>query len=207
MNWISIITLTTAFIIGLSIVLFKESNILWIGLAGMALAIFYSLPPFQFAYKGLGEVVVAVTFGPLMVSGVYVLMAGTIDWSPILVSIPIAFLIANVLWINQYPDYEADVKGNKRNGVVRLGKEKGIIVYALLFILAYAMFIVLAVYFQNPLWIFGFMTAPIAFKAVSIAKREYNNTQKLVPANEKTVQIFMLNGIIMFLLTLSNLLF
>ena len=60
-------------------------------------------------------------------------MSGRFDFKVMIVGLPLGFLIANVLWINQYPDYEADMKGNK-NWVVRLGKEKGILVYGLLFI-------------------------------------------------------------------------
>jgi 1,4-dihydroxy-2-naphthoate octaprenyltransferase len=37
-----------------------------------------------------------------------------------------------VLWINQYPDFEADRQGGKLNWVVRLGKFKGLAVYKLL---------------------------------------------------------------------------
>lgn len=50
----------------------------------------------------------------------------------LLASLPIGFLIADVLWINQYPDFEADRQGGKLNWVVRLGKFKGLAVYKLL---------------------------------------------------------------------------
>ena len=56
------------------------------------------------------------------------LITGRFAWLPLLVSLPLAFLIANVLWINQYPDYEVDKAHGKKN-VVRLGKRKSVVVY------------------------------------------------------------------------------
>lgn len=55
------------------------------------------------------------------------------------------------MWINQYPDYEADARGNKRNWVVRLGKEKGIVVYILLYVLAYLSLLIAVFFTGNPL--------------------------------------------------------
>ena len=85
------------------------------------------------------------------------------------------FLIANVLWINQYPDYEADMKGNKKNWVVRLGKEKGILIYGLLFILAYASFILVAALYRNLVWLIGWASIHMALRSVKIARKEFNN--------------------------------
>lgn len=202
---IAIFTLATAFSIGLAIVFLKEFNILWIGLLGMALAVFYSLPPFKFSYRGLGELVVGITFGPLMISGVFVLMTGVFEWWIIPISLPIAFLISNVLWINQYPDYEADLKAKKRNGLVRIGKKKGIIVYALLFMSAYGSLVALTFIHKNPFWLLGLITIPFAISAIQIAAREYNNVKRLIAANELTVQTYLLTGILLLVSTLFGL--
>ena len=58
-------------------------------------------------------------------------------------SIPIGLTIFNVIFLNEFPDYEADrTVGNKRNIVVRLGKEKGIIVYIAVQAITWIMFAV-----------------------------------------------------------------
>ena len=194
---IGIITVILGCLIGVYIIAVREFNILWFGLAGVFFALFYSLPPFQFAYRGLGELVVGFTFGPLITTGAFLLQTHTISTEVVLASLPLGFIIANVLWINQYPDYEADLKGGKMNGVVRLGKEKGINVYALLFGLAYLSIIILVIASNNLFWFLSFVTIPIALRAVIIARRHYNDIPRLIEANAKTIQIYQLTGLTM----------
>jgi 1,4-dihydroxy-2-naphthoate octaprenyltransferase len=197
-------TMLAACAIGLFIVLYREFDVLWIGLAGVFLSVFYSVPPFSFAYSGLGELAVGLTFGPLITTGMYLVLTGSVQPEVVAASIPIGFLIANVLWINQYPDYEADKKAGKHNWVVRMGKERGVRVYAALFAMAYAMFPVLALLYRNPVWLLGLVSIPVAVRSVKVAKREFNYTPRLIQANAGTVQVYQITGIIMVIAALSN---
>jgi len=203
---IAVLTTGAACVLGLIIVLFWERSVLWIGLAGVVISVIYSLPPFKLCYRGLGEVAVGFTFGPLIVTGIYLAMTGTIDYRVVIAAVPIGFLIANVLWINQYPDYEADKKGGKFNWVVRLGKKKALKYYALWFILAYVFFIVIAVLFRNPFWLLGFVSVPIAVQCVKTAYKYYDDTQKLTPANAKTIQVYIVTGLAMIVAAITHLL-
>lgn len=196
---ITILTFLLAAIVGLIIVFFREPRVLWIGILGMGLSIFYSLPPFKFAYFGLGEIAVGLTFGPLILLGMYVVMGGSFDYRVVMAGLPLGFLITNVLWINQYPDYEADKEGNKKNWLVRMGKEKGLKIYVLLFALAYISFIPLSLVYGNPLWLMGWGSIPLAIKAVGISRREYDNIPKLVVANGYTVMIYQISGLFMII--------
>jgi len=196
----AIIGATTMFfaaIIGLLIVYFRETSVIYIGIAGFILAAIYSLPPFKLCYRGLGEFAVGIAFGPLLLNGMYVVMAGRYDVLPVLVSLPIGFLITNVLWINQFPDYEADISAGKKNWVVRLGKKESVKVYAIIFILAYIAILAIAVYTLNPVWLIGLLTAPLAAKAVKNCSINFNNITSLIQSNAATVQTYMLNGILM----------
>lgn len=194
---IGITTVAAGSVLGLYIVLVREFNVLWIGLAGVFFALFYSLPPLQFAYRGWGEVVVGLTFGPLITTGTYLVQTQTISPEVVIASLPLGFIIANVLWINQYPDYEADLKGGKMNGVVRLGKKKGLIIYALLFGLAYLSLFILTAFSRNYFWLLTLVSTPLAFKAFKIASLHYNNIPALTGANARTIQIYQLTGLTM----------
>ena len=205
--WISIATLSLGFIVGLLIVFFKEPQVFWLGIVGIAIAIFYTAPPFRFAYRGFGELSIAIAFGPIIVSGVYILMTGTFDPILILISLPIAILIASVIWINEYPDYEADKKGNKKNMLVRLGKEKGIYVYIALYALAYVFMVLIAIVTKNPFWLLGLLTAPTAYKATKVLQENHHDSQKLMPANGMTLKIYLLTGILLSIAALTELFF
>jgi 1,4-dihydroxy-2-naphthoate octaprenyltransferase len=179
---------------GLYITFFREAALFWIGTSGLFFAAAYSLPPFKLAYRGLGELVVGVTFGPLIVCGTFVVQTGFLSIEPLLVSLPIGFLIANVLFINQYPDYEADSLGGKRNWVVRLGKEKGLKIYLALFVLAYISLCSLFVMSGNPFWLLPLLTLPLVGRAVQTAARERNNIPGIISANANTIKTYQLTG-------------
>jgi 1,4-dihydroxy-2-naphthoate polyprenyltransferase len=188
------VTLTIGAAFGLYIALSHEPAIFWIGAAGLFFALAYSLPPFMLAYRGLGEVVVGVTFGPLIVCGAFVLQAHSLSLDVILVSLPIGFLIANILFINQYPDYEADRQCSKRNWVVRLGKARGLRVYVALFILAYLSVLVLFARTMNPFWLLSFASLPVVIGAVRTAARTYNDIPRFVVVNRSTLMTYQITG-------------
>ncbi len=197
--YIAVGTFALACAIGLIIVFYREPTVLWVGLLGVFISIFYSVPPFKFAYSGLGEFAVGFTFGPLITLGMYMVMSGSYDFRVMVVGLPIGFLIANVLWINQYPDYEADKLGNKKNWVVRLGKERGLKIYSLLFVLAYISFVPVAIIYKNVFWLLGWISIPLALKSVDIAKKQFNNIPKLIKANANTVLIYQITGLAMII--------
>jgi 1,4-dihydroxy-2-naphthoate polyprenyltransferase len=199
---IGLVTIAAGCIIGLVVVLYRDFNILWFGLAGVFFALFYSLPPFKFAYRGLGELIVGLTFGPLITNGTYLVQTGTVSPLVVLASLPLGLLIANVLWINQYPDYEADRQGDKRNWVVRLGKQKAGTVYTLLFVLAFLSFPLLTLYSRNCFWLLPLVGLPLAIRATKVAHEQYNNIPLLMEANAKTIQIYQLTGLMMVIAAL-----
>ena len=192
---IALITMGAGALVGLYVVFHREFHVLWFGLAGFFFSSFYSLPPLKFSYRGLGEPVVGLTFGPLITAGTFLVQAHTVTPAVILASLPLGFLIANVLWINQFPDYEADLRGGKLNGVVRLGKEKAVTVYALIFGAAFLLLLPLALFSGNYFWLLPLLASPLAARAVSVARRHLNDVPRLVEANAKTILIYQLTGL------------
>ncbi|TCO66276.1 prenyltransferase [Caldanaerobacter subterraneus] len=201
---IALVTILVACAIGLAIVIFREPRVFIVGLAGVLIAVFYSLPPFKLSYRGFGEIAVGITFGPLIVIGMYLVMTHHVSIDVLLVSLPIGFLITNVLWINQYPDYEADLKGHKYNLLVRIGKQKGVIVYASLYIAAYLSLALIALVTKNPIWLMTFITIPLAVRSVNVARKYYDEIPKLVKANADTIKIYQIVGLIMILSSLVS---
>jgi 1,4-dihydroxy-2-naphthoate octaprenyltransferase len=107
--------------IGLVIVARREPRVLLIGVAGMALAFFYHAPPLRLSYRGLGELAVAVAYGPLVCAGTYLMQRHALPARVILAALPLGIAIAAFLWINEFPDRRADEKAGKCTLVVRLG--------------------------------------------------------------------------------------
>ncbi len=108
-----------------------------LALFGAFCGVFYSHPPFQWAYQGIGEIVIGGCYGILtFVSGFYV-VSGVLNMNMLLVGLPASMTIFLVILANEFPDYEADKAVNKRNLIVRLGLARGSVVYAVVMLLVY----------------------------------------------------------------------
>ena len=119
-------TLATVFyvlagLIGLVLLATRGSTaLLVIGVVGFIVSLGYTAPPLKFVYRGLGEIAVAVGFGPLMLLGAYVVQTGgALAWEPFVASIPIALLVALILYVNEIPDRRGDAHAGKRTLPVR----------------------------------------------------------------------------------------
>lgn len=193
----ALITYIPAVIIGLMIVFFREFNVLWPGMIGVGISVLYSLPPFKFAYRGLGEASVGFTFGPVIMTGMNILLTGGLDIRVAAASVPIGILIANVLWINQFPDYEVDKKGNKKNWVVRLGKEKSAYIHGFIYLAAYLSFIPIAIMYKSPVMLLPLLSVPLAYQGYKNAVSNHNDVPRLILSNMRMVQVYQLTGIMM----------
>ena len=107
--------------IGLVLVAVTESTtLLWIGVAGILVGIAYTAPPLKLVYRGLGELAIAIGFGPIMVLGAYVVQTGQLAWEPFVLSLVPGIFIALILYVNEIPDRRSDAEAGKRTLPVRL---------------------------------------------------------------------------------------
>ncbi len=111
-------------LLGVLIVVFKAPAAIWIGLAGLVLGWSYHGPPLKMAYRGLGELDVVLCYGPLLCLATYVIQTNSYSIEVLLMSLPLGVLIAAFLWVNEFPDFDADAAHGKHNLVVRLGKTR-----------------------------------------------------------------------------------
>jgi 1,4-dihydroxy-2-naphthoate octaprenyltransferase len=101
-----------------------------LGITGIITGFYYSKPPFRWVQRGLGEIFIGYSYGWLTVSMGAYLQTGHIDPRVHWVSLPVICSVFNIILINEFPDYPADIQVNKRNLVVRLGKARCAIIYA-----------------------------------------------------------------------------
>jgi 1,4-dihydroxy-2-naphthoate octaprenyltransferase len=118
-----------------------SQTLLLIGLAGITLGIAYTAPPVKLVYRGLGEIAVAIGFGPIMLLGAYVVQAGSLSWEAALASVPVAILVALILYVNEIPDRVGDAAAGKRTLPVRLSAA---MVTGIYLVLALAAFVAVA---------------------------------------------------------------
>lgn len=104
---------------GLWLVSKTGSEMLWLGAGGLLIGWAYSAPPLKLNSHGLGELCVLLGFLGLTVGADFV-QRKTFAWQPVIVGLPYALLVTNLLFINQFPDRQADIQVGKRHWVARL---------------------------------------------------------------------------------------
>src|SRR5690349_358406 len=124
MATLAMVFYVAAGLIGLLLLATRGSTaLLVIGIVGFVVSLGYTAPPLKFVYRGLGEIAVALGFGPLMLLGAYVVQTrGALAWEPVAASIPIALLVALILYVNEIPDRRGDARVGKRTLPVRFSK-------------------------------------------------------------------------------------
>lgn len=185
-------------LIGIYLSFLKGITILLLGLAGVFLAVGYVHPRINLSRKGLGELAVGVSFGPVMLSGVYYAQTGAINSNIILTGTVMGLLAAGVLWINEIPDYEADKTTGKTNWVVRVGKKRASRIFVLLLFLVYVL--TAALIFKNVLPRSAgivFLTLILAVRAGRIALKNFDDVESLLPANALAIALIISFGILL----------
>lgn len=169
---------------------------LWVvGAAGIFLGWAYSAPPVCLNHRGLGELSVAMGFGILIPIGADYVQRGVFSWAPVFAGLPYALLVANLLFINQFPDRRADAAAGKRHWVVRLGPERARWGYALIGVLAYAVLVIEVMQRKLPtaaLWALlpALLSAVAAYQLV----RHVHRLARLRPAIAFTIAAMIAYG-------------
>lgn len=187
-----------AIIIGLVLVWMTNLGLLWIGLVGVLSAYFYSAPPFAFHSRGLGELLVGLNFGILTVLGAYYVQAQSFDTLPIIAAIPLACLVTAILYINEFPDFEADKKAGKNTLVVRLGLDAARSVFVALVALSFIIVGMGAWTGFFPLaTVIVFISLIEAKNAIQVLYQSTDQPQALVPAIKNTIELHLMMSIVL----------
>lgn len=195
LGWIAVATFALATALGVVLAWQRGWQLLWLGVGGLALAVFYTTPPLNLASRGLGELAVALGFGPCMVLGAYFVQTQRFDLEPLVASVPLAALIAAVLYVNEFPDHRADARAGKRTLVVRLGVDAarwgyyGLVAVAFLAILAGVAWRLLP-----PPALLALLTLPLAAGAVRAFARGWRDPARLGPVTARTVFLHLGSG-------------
>jgi 1,4-dihydroxy-2-naphthoate polyprenyltransferase len=181
---------------GLALIYFGRPWVALLGVFGLAAAYLYSASPVQLMSKGLGEFTIFLAFGPMLTLGAFYAMTGRVAAEGFCVGLPLAFLITAILWINEFPDLEADTAAAKEHLVARLGLRKSRLVYAGLMLAPFVSLPVLMEVFDFPGHLFaGLVALPLATRAVGLAWRTSPTDEEFVPVQALTIKTHFLLGL------------
>jgi len=196
---VAVATFALSAIVGVPLIIKSGMSILWLGLAGFLSGLFYTAPPFKFSSrKGMGELLIGLNFGPLMVAGSALVQTGQLLPEAFLAGIPIGLLIAAVVYMNEFPDHDSDKLTGKNTLIVVFGPEKARIGYVSLVLGAFLSIVFLVVNGTFPSLILISLLASY-FGVTSIQTLyKYYNSRLLEPANWGTIIMHSVTGILLF---------
>lgn len=172
--------------------------IILIGILSIICGLAYTGGPWPFGYHGLGDVFVFVFFGLIAVTGTAYLQAGAWSTFALIVSLPIGFLVTNILVINNLRDLPTDRAAGKHTLAVRLGDGGTRAQYALLMALAYAVPLWLALTGSaSRRWLLlPWLTLPIG---IALTRRVVGGLagRELNPMLKRTGQLLLFFGVLL----------
>ena len=166
------ITFGLAALCGVYLVAVSGIELLFVGIASIAAGVLYTGGPKPYGYEGLGEIFVFLFFGIVAVAGSTFAQTESWPWQAFALAVPVGLLAAAILVVNNVRDMDSDKRAGKRTLAVRLGRERGRMMYALM---------VYGAYLLAPLpWLLGslsawlllsWLTLPLAVKVVRTVRR------------------------------------
>lgn len=121
-----------ASIMGAVVITVRDWNIIWWIIAGLIIGISYSGGPLKLGFRGLGELVIFLMFGPLLMTGIYYAITGILDWKIICLSSAVGLLVTNIVYSHSVLDAIPDKKMGKKTMAHLMGSGKGQIIFSAL---------------------------------------------------------------------------
>ena len=195
-------------------------NALFVGISGGLLGYFYTARPLRLvARRGLGELAIFLSFGPLMTLGALLaISSSTIEvfsdqfYLALLLGIPHGLLTTNILYINQYPDSSSDAITGKNHLVVTFGKKNArwgyLIILCAAFLSSILLIPILELYlvsFNKNIFLVGnILLFAYGLYAFSNLYKNYNK-RELIKSNLMTIYLQIFYGL--FTIFIFNLFF
>lgn len=194
--WLGMISFILAVPIGVYFVLNKGFYLLPIFILGAIFVFYYTSHLAKFGF-GVSEISAGLGLGTLPVLGVYLILNKGFSFPVLFACIPSGILVCNLLYLNEFPDVEADITDKRKTLPIILGKDRAAILYSALTLLVYVWIISgVILKFMPPFTLIALLTLPFAFKAIG-GSLAHKDLSKLVPAQGANVMVVLLTQLLL----------
>ena len=137
-KWVAVALILCSLVLGILFQAMYSYPIWFLGFVvlGNLLGWFYTAPPLRLAYRGLGELSIALAIGFLLPGMGYLVMRGYWNGDGLLFTVPLMLYGLAFILAVEIPDEEVDRLGNKRTWVARRGRGFGFSVVGISLLLA-----------------------------------------------------------------------
>lgn len=135
-------------VIGIYICMNSSWWLVAIGVVGMLIGYLYTGGPYPIAYTPFGELFAGLCMGIGFILIAYFIQTGDVSMTSFLVSLPLGVLVGAINMSNNIRDIKEDTIGGRKTLAILVGREKGITLLAISFVISY-------------LWIIGLVIAGV----------------------------------------------
>lgn len=162
-----IILFAVGFSLGLLLVAVRGWPIFILGVIGLLGGWFYTGGPVAYKYVALGDILVFVLMGPLMVIGSFLALTGGFSMTVLYASLPVGCLVAAILHANNLRDITHDARANIKTMAMVLGLPVAKAIYMGLVAGAYLVVLIMVLgKLVTPLALAVLITLPLAVRNV-----------------------------------------
>lgn len=124
---------------GVALLLLTQNiQLLYVGVAGGLLTILYSF----LKYRSLGDVVILLNYAVLPIMGTSIVTIGYVDWTAMVLVVPLGLITDSILHINNARDAESDREAGIHTFAMRIGAKASALLYKLEVLLPYVWVVV-----------------------------------------------------------------
>jgi 1,4-dihydroxy-2-naphthoate octaprenyltransferase len=187
--------------IGLVFVAIYGWPILVLGLIGILGGFFYTATPVGYKYLGLGDLLVFILMGPLMVIGSFYVLTGTYQNEVLWISLPVGCLVAAILSGNNLRDILHDTQAGINSTASVLGHRWARLEYSGLVVGAYVATVGMIAFGVLPLWsLLTLVTIPSAVKVIKAAMQSnLQNPEQIATLDVQTAQLHLSFGVLLMI--------
>jgi len=202
----TVLCLAVACAAGIVIFMKVGAPVLILTAAGLVAVFFYTSPPLKLNYRGFGETVLFLAFGPMIVFGVWYVLSGRVALEPLLVSLVPGVFTMNVGVVSNTFDYHDDVRSGKRTLSVRFGQAAAVRIIAVTTAIAYLSIVLGALFRVLPFWtLLVLATVPLAVHMLRHAAR-YGDESHYAPAMGRSIALSSAATVVLILAYLPQIL-
>ncbi|MCJ7524295.1 MAG: prenyltransferase, partial [Candidatus Aminicenantes bacterium] len=146
----------------------------------------------------IGELVSGLTLGSFVIIGVHFALTSFITLDIIYIALVPGMLTALLLFLNEFPDAEADRRGGRLHLVIFFGKKKSAAIYAFAVLLIFVL-IAAGPFVQNIPYtvLIALATLPLGAGAAFLTLKHHNDPARLVPAQGLNVALVILTDLLL----------
>jgi 1,4-dihydroxy-2-naphthoate octaprenyltransferase len=169
-RWAALVAFGVAGIAGLALSLATDWRLLVVGAACLLAGWLYTGGPRPYGYLGLGELFVFLFFGLVATCGTVYVEALRVTPLAILTGVAMGCLATAILVLNNLRDIETDAAAGKRTLATRIGRDRTLMLLALLVVAAFIVPVVMSVLgFASAAALLVLLAIPIATLPVRTA--------------------------------------